>query len=926
MAWLESLARRQGANPDELTTAANLDIPMPPADVQVSGPGYTPYDTGSSKPAPEPAKPPVVQAAPEPAADDPFGGMDPMAWLESLAKRQGADPSELTTAANIEIPIPPSDARETGPGYTPGYDAGPSKPPVTAQPPTSKVGPPPAPETIRLDALQPPPTVPTPKVAPPPLEEARQPAATTEVSDDPLGGMDPMAWLESLAKRQGANADELTTAADLEIPVPSSDQAVTGPGYTPGYDMGPGTAGKQPATAITQPSSVPPLPVRTPAKETPTPDEVPVAASGLDAGTPPAEPEGEGLIDGMDPLAWLEALALRNGAKKEELVTGGTAIVPPAPTSGIVNEPGYSDYSPFGNPPLTTELESPSIALPDAEQWFNQQAAPAEDAASVRPATPVSAASTPPDLFAVPLPQANPKVPDLPEFDIQDPIKWLESLSAFGTEKEKPSAVEDAFATFNGEPTGTLEANSTLDWLEELSLGSAPQPAQTEVYDDINAFFGAAVPEKVDDKGGLSNDPDELLAWLNKQTESLAEVHQVEDPDAVPEPASADASAELAPGELPEWLRGQIGVTATPEANALVSEVVEPPIPAEMPEWIFESVASKDNEHAVDLDVLLAQPTGATAEPQPEEGLLSTSEIAALTGPTTDEVDPWADALDEEFQRNKAGDVSIPDWYLEAIARNGEQIPEADGVPEPEAAAEFGGLFAEDAVVSGEPAVESIGIDDWIKELEAATLGETQSAAAPDAEAIPSDSIPEWIFAVAPGASGVQSPATATETPHDEDNLVDQWAEEAGSSEDLPDWIKTPLESAAPIAEVPVSPARPTGKIVLEPGITPVPPPTRTDIPLVRPGPAAAASVNPARSLASARELIGRNAHLESLTHLEPLIDGGHELDAVIGELGKVITAQPKSPRARRLLGDAFMRKGRLQDALDTYRSALDQL
>ncbi len=42
------------------------------------------------------------------SSDDPFGGMDPMAWLESLAKRQGANPDELTTAADIDVPLPPA--------------------------------------------------------------------------------------------------------------------------------------------------------------------------------------------------------------------------------------------------------------------------------------------------------------------------------------------------------------------------------------------------------------------------------------------------------------------------------------------------------------------------------------------------------------------------------------------------------------------------------------------------------------------------------------------------------------------------------------------------------------------------------------------------------------------------------------------------
>src|SRR5215813_12174003 len=118
--------------------------------------------------------------------DDPLGGMDPMAWLESLAARQGANPDELVTAANLDIPVPPADTIIDEPGYTPGYE---SSKPAAKKPEPVKAAPPP----------------------PPPPEP--QPVAAV---DDPLGGIDPMAWLESLAARQGANPEELVTAANLD--------------------------------------------------------------------------------------------------------------------------------------------------------------------------------------------------------------------------------------------------------------------------------------------------------------------------------------------------------------------------------------------------------------------------------------------------------------------------------------------------------------------------------------------------------------------------------------------------------------------------------------------------------------------------------------------------------------------------------------
>ena len=118
MAWMESLARRQGANAEEFTTAADVDIPeIDPNSVVIDEPGYVPYgeDTrkkpAAEKPKEVPVKsqppPPPPKPQPEPeepvraletmndlGEDDIFTaettvgaptGADAMAWLDSLA-------------------------------------------------------------------------------------------------------------------------------------------------------------------------------------------------------------------------------------------------------------------------------------------------------------------------------------------------------------------------------------------------------------------------------------------------------------------------------------------------------------------------------------------------------------------------------------------------------------------------------------------------------------------------------------------------------------------------------------------------------------------------------------------------------------------------------------------------------------------------
>jgi cytochrome c-type biogenesis protein CcmH/NrfG len=56
------------------------------------------------------------------------------------------------------------------------------------------------------------------------------------------------------------------------------------------------------------------------------------------------------------------------------------------------------------------------------------------------------------------------------------------------------------------------------------------------------------------------------------------------------------------------------------------------------------------------------------------------------------------------------------------------------------------------------------------------------------------------------------------------------------------------------------------------------------------------------------------------------LVDAGGGMMALIADLEMVSTEHPEQPLFRHLLGDAYMRNGQLQKALDTYRMALDQI
>jgi cytochrome c-type biogenesis protein CcmH/NrfG len=64
----------------------------------------------------------------------------------------------------------------------------------------------------------------------------------------------------------------------------------------------------------------------------------------------------------------------------------------------------------------------------------------------------------------------------------------------------------------------------------------------------------------------------------------------------------------------------------------------------------------------------------------------------------------------------------------------------------------------------------------------------------------------------------------------------------------------------------------------------------------------------------------------QSLEHYQTLVDNMGELDQVSEDLRALLVSRPATPVARRLLGDVYMRQGYLQEALDAYRGALDNL
>ena len=63
----------------------------------------------------------------------------------------------------------------------------------------------------------------------------------------------------------------------------------------------------------------------------------------------------------------------------------------------------------------------------------------------------------------------------------------------------------------------------------------------------------------------------------------------------------------------------------------------------------------------------------------------------------------------------------------------------------------------------------------------------------------------------------------------------------------------------------------------------------------------------------------------DSLNAYEQMVQSGQSLEDAIMDLSEYSKGRMANPRAFRIIGDAMMAQGKLQDALEMYRRALDQ-
>jgi tetratricopeptide (TPR) repeat protein len=188
--------------------------------------------------------------------------------------------------------------------------------------------------------------------------------------------------------------------------------------------------------------------------------------------------------------------------------------------------------------------------------------------------------------------------------------------------------------------------------------------------------------------------------------------------------------------------------------------------------------------------------------------------------------------------------------------------------------------------------------------------------------------VPPWLH----GEQIEPAPSAAAEQFETEEELIPSWlqaqvVEERAPADPLPDWLagadltntEVPQWLLQTVEEGPSAPPAPA----------PAAPPAVE--PPAAPPPRAAAAVQPsvqaAVHLEQARQHLATDVNL-SLQHYEAVVRANAALDEVVQDLSRAIAdkAHKSNPAVYRVLGDALMRQGKLQDALSTYRKALNLL
>ncbi len=604
-------------------------------------------------------------------------------------------------------------------------------------------------------------------------------------------------------------------------------------------------------------------------------------------------------FDNMSPeeiMKWMETLAKRQGAT-EGLVTPADADVPEIdPTTVQIDEPGYIPYE-------TKVGSSSKPAAPPARTV--QPLTPPPPGRTVQP--PARVVNPPPPPVVEAAPSAQPPAAQRPSSIDQNALEWLNdftseqenslfNLDLSGSTVDEEATIDDPMAWLNQlaatmpetvepplTPAVEWSGSDPMAWLEQLAREQGARSDEMTTAATVPDFskLGAALDVTP------IQDPSSFLESLasaegyNEEgvTVTRREPVSTSEADEIEQIHQAISSGTVSPEQMLKWQQAQIDKALQIDEDELSEDYNPdaPLVPAELPAWLVDTLGMPPTEppkldNRPSLESLFPEPNALLSDaPAMSDEAEAVTEIEQLI---QIEHDPWAEAFDDEYAQGEVDITKLPDWYEQNL-RDPSRIAAVERLEQTGDA-----LPVENKL----PAGQQQPTPEWMLE----TVSAPQMPA-PEPVAGAADDIPDWI----------------------------KEAEAAVNTDEIPAWLlETIQQTSAPEPEL-------MEIITNEPALPPAPAPVAAPS---APAPRPVSAARDGFSLAEARRLAQANDLSASLAHYEGLIRAQMNIDDVVDDLSSLSRQYRNNPLVFRILGDGLMRQGKLQQALDTYRQALNQL
>jgi len=497
-------------------------------------------------------------------------------------------------------------------------------------------------------------------------------------------------------------------------------------------------------------------------------------------------------------------------------------------------------------------------------------------------------------------------------------MDWLESIvsdskpvqtvSDVSTNEMSEAMLPDTLGDSLSETAVGRILDDPMDWLSDFAEDK-PMLATSAPTPDLDALFASQADtsptmdaETNEIRSALKQgnaQPDDVKAWMDSMLDKGLSRTDVKDEDL-------DDDSKPLEGEIPDWLVSQVG--APPDLSAQAESTLEGE--ADLPDWLTAPVSEEQTAEFEAIFTEAAQDIPPIIQPSvldnsPSLGLLDTSAIQVEMN------DPWVEAFELERSERMGETDQLADWYNTAQA---------------------------DLRVSTD-AIETINSRDLDRTGTRASITLQPADLKPEADlpAGEAQAVPVWL-------GGDQTPSAGGSA---ESDGIPAWLqtdtlgqpEAVGDDEDLPDWLKPQVEQSLAAEQDTPMPDWLNKRVVTDEfaamTVSPVSssnPPTPAYPPAEKPRRSLpAATISPseiAQLLNSARGSLKMGDVGAMVEKYDVLVHAHAALDEVSADLA-VVSRDPAhkgNPAVLRVYGDALMRQGKLQAALDTYRAALNLL